>query len=110
MFTDGASVSQKALTVNLCGVVTFAPANPSASSPRTASSSRSGAVGSATYAQSRPSASNAALCIRGESECSTGQPMIPTSRVVPEISARQQPPNPYSSDFWQNSDWLAVKK
>ena len=22
----------------------------------------------------------------------------------------QQPPKPYSSDFWQNSDWLAVKK
>ena len=83
---------------------------------------------------------NAALCIRGESECSTGQPRMPTSRVEPEsaiivrgvslgmcndppkrvacltrdppsvVSNSQQPPKPYSSDFAQNSASLAVKK
>ena len=52
---------------------------PERGETRTASASRSGGVGSGTYAQSSPSAANAAFCIRGDSECSTGQPMMPTS-------------------------------
>ena len=56
--------------------------------------------GSGTYAQSSPSAAKAAFCIRGDSECSTGQPRSPTSRVAPLISrtaasiARQRPQPP----------------
>ena len=103
---------------------------PSAARPRTASASRSGGVGSGTYAQSSPSAANAAFCMRGESECSTGQPTIPTSVVVPrssftgllEPSGMCQrvpclpPAEDYAAaeavleDFSQNSSSLAVKK
>ena len=86
VLTEGASVSQSAATATLYGAVTFAPMNPSAGRPRTASARRAGGVGNGTYVQSRPSAANAALCIRGERECSTGQPMMPTSRVFPLIS------------------------
>src|SRR5262245_16273992 len=69
-------------TACLCGAVTFAPAKPSASRPRTASCKRSGSTSSATYVQSRPRAANAAFCMRGESECETGWPRSATTRVT----------------------------
>src|SRR3979409_1262408 len=59
----------------------FAPTKPSAASPCTASSSRSGGTSNATYAQSSPRAANAAFCIDGESECATGWPSSATSLV-----------------------------
>ena len=69
MFTDSPSASsQSAATASLCGIVTFAPAKPSATSPATACSSPSGATSSGTYAQSSARAAKAAFCIRGESE------------------------------------------
>ena len=44
--------------------------------------------------QSRPSAANAAFCILGESEWSTGQPMMPTSFGFPWISLTRRPERP----------------
>ena len=44
VLTDGSSVSTSSATASLCGVVTLAPAKPSATSPRSASSSRSRAT------------------------------------------------------------------
>ena len=91
VFTDPAaaatssSSSQWSVTCSLCGIVTFAPAKPVATRPRTASPSRSGGVRSGTYVQSSPSASNAAFCIGGESECAVGQPSRPINVVVPLI-------------------------
>ena len=98
MFTDStlpSTSSQNATTARLCGVVTFAPAKPSATSPRTPSSSRSGPTPSGTYAKSSASAAKAAFCIRGESEPTLGSRRSPTSRVVPPIT-RQPQLKPYS--------------
>src|SRR5207342_2635837 len=67
----------------LCGIVTFAPANPSAPSPRSAVGSSAGATGSGTWTQSKPSATKAALWIAGDRLCSTGHPSTPTERVEP---------------------------
>jgi hypothetical protein len=62
-------------------MVTFAPANPSATNPGNARSTSEGSTGSGTYTQSIPSARNAALWIRGERLWATGHPMMPTVRV-----------------------------
>src|SRR5690349_10238268 len=64
VFTDGRSEPTILATAALCGAVTFAPAKPSAASPR---------------------AANAAFCIRGESECSTGWPSNATYLVAVEM-------------------------
>src|SRR5205085_1884544 len=79
------SSSQIRAAAPLWGMVTLTPANPSAATPRSAGSSRSGATGIATYAQSMPSSANAALCITGDREWSTGQPITPERRVAPPI-------------------------
>src|SRR5579862_1204121 len=86
VFTDGRSLPTIRAAACLCGDVTFAPANPAATSPRIASSSRSGGTSSATYAQSSPRAANAAFCIAGESERATGCPSSATSRVEAPIT------------------------
>ena len=70
-------------TASLCGVVTFAPANPSAARPRTASSSRSGGDRQARRTPSRARrAAKAAFCIARRERVPTGLPSSPTSRVV----------------------------
>ena len=48
VFTDGSSEPISFATAALCGVVTFAPAKPSAASPRTASTRCSGGTSTAT--------------------------------------------------------------
>ncbi len=86
VFTDGSSAPTSRATSSLYGAVTFAPANPNATRPRSASSSSSGSTCSGTYAQSRPRAANAAFCMRGESDAATGFPISPTRRVSPVIT------------------------
>src|SRR4051794_24807438 len=66
-------------------MVTFAPANPSARRPTTASGTWPGSTGSATYVQSISSAANAALWITGDRLCATGQPTTAATRVAPPI-------------------------
>ena len=71
----------------LCGIVTFAPAKPSAPSPR-AASSRSVLRLERHVRPVEARAANAAFCIRGDSECATGLPIKPTSprrRVVSPV-------------------------
>src|SRR5262249_3553657 len=84
---DSSSSWQNGITPALCGVVTLAPAKPSAARPATASPSAAWSTGSGTYAQSSPRAAKAAFCIRGDSDPDTGSPSSPTSVVVPSIAA-----------------------
>ena len=109
--TAPSTSSQSATTASLCGVVTLAPRKPSATSPRTASSSCSGATPSGTYATSSASAAKAAFCIRGESEPTFGSRSEPDETLcVPRDHRTQPQPKPYSQAFGKNSDSLAVKK
>src|SRR5262245_29651203 len=66
-------------------MVTFAPRNPSARSPTTASTNRPGSTGRGTYTHDIPSAANAALWITGDRLCSTGQPITPTVADSPSM-------------------------
>src|SRR5581483_6690801 len=68
--------SHAATTARLYGIVTFAPAKPSARRARTAS--RGSATSHATYVQASPHAANAAFCIRGDSDSATGRPSSAT--------------------------------
>ncbi len=101
VFTDPARVaksstsSRNGMTAALYGTVTFAPANPLSTSEATVSSSSSSSTGMSTYFQSRPNAWNAALCMRGESECATGLPRSPTrlSTAVRRAGRRRTRPS-----------------
>ena len=85
------SSSQSGITDSLCGIVTFAPANPVATSPRTASASSLGRRRQRDVGPVEPERGEPAFCIRGESECDVGQPSRPTRVVVPRISITRRP-------------------
>src|SRR5882757_6082870 len=69
--------SASASAASLCGTVTLAPAKPSPAIARTRASNSSGVTSTATYSHSptSPSSASAALCIAGEREWPTGQPI-----------------------------------
>ncbi len=68
---------------SLWGMVTDNPASSRARIPVSAAAAAPARTGNATDTQSRPSASNAALCNSGDNECETGSPMTPTTRDAP---------------------------
>jgi len=67
-------------------MVTLTPAIPSATTPRSAWLNPAAGTRNAAYRQFICSALNAALCIRGDNECATGSPMMPTRVVWASIS------------------------
>ena len=69
----------------LCGASRSRPRSRARRARAPPSSTRPSSTSSGTYAQSSPRAANAAFCIAGESECSTGLPISPTSWVRPLI-------------------------
>ena len=68
----GATSCASSRTDTLWGRVTLAPANPSASNPRTASARREGGTSKGRYTPSSPASSSAAWCMRGDSEWPAG--------------------------------------
>ena len=76
----------------LNGAVTLAPRSPIASAKRRKSAAS--AASSGTYAAFRPTAANPALCIAGDSECSTGRPTTPYSAASERMRRK---PNSCSS-------------
>ncbi len=83
---SGDSSSHSAAAASLCGSVTFAPALPSAASPRTAAASPAGRHAEGDVHGIEPGAAIAALCMPGERECETGSPSTQAMRVVARIT------------------------
>ncbi len=107
VFTDGSSAPQIRAASSLYGAVTFAPAKPRASNPRTASSSSCGSTGSGTYAQSSPRAAKAAFCIRGRER---GRDRIPDQTDEPRLSGNQAPLTGCAAMYALKTSRLDVKK
>src|SRR5690606_3231371 len=76
----------------LWGMVTLKPRTDKARKPRTAVSSSLGCTGKGTYTQFMSKWAKARLCMRGEREWATGQPMMPTTAASPERSRTGRPP------------------
>ena len=86
--------STKVATSDLCGIVTESPRRPRAALPAGPRRRRAGGTAKARYTPSSPQAANAALCITGESEWRTGQPMMPATRVAPSWFPDRPNPRP----------------
>src|SRR5207249_387030 len=67
-------VSASFTTASLWGTVTFAPRTWPSRIRATAAGNACGVTSTSSYECGRPSARNAALCMAGDSECSTGCP------------------------------------
>src|SRR5262249_42530299 len=70
----------------LCGMVTLTPRKPCVGACWMKLPSSSGATACAVYSPARPSACNAAVCIAGDFDCATGQPITPSFIMVAPLS------------------------
>ncbi len=81
--TVGDGRSTRPATSVLWGIVTDSPSMPRSRPAPSAALAWPAGTGNARYTASRSQAAKAALCMAGESEWRTGQPMMPATRVLP---------------------------
>ena len=84
----GLQVSTAAATSSLWGMVTDRPAMPRVRAPASAAAACPAGTANPTETQSSPSSAKAALWSRGDSECATGYPITPTTRVAADSPSR----------------------
>src|SRR5690606_33781830 len=85
------SRSRNGMMAVLWGMVTLKPRTDKARRPATAVSRSSGRTAKGTYTQFMSRRAKARLCMRGEREWATGQPMTPTTAASPESSRPMGP-------------------
>jgi hypothetical protein len=79
MLASSSITSRSGMIDSLCGIVTLIPPNSIVINPCKASFKDWGSISKALIEALRPKASNAVLCMSGESEWPIGCPMIPYS-------------------------------